>query len=136
MELEQKYSDLHAFSLGDTRQMANNGLSDVIKGKQTATSGDYLSLSKEEKPFVGKMEIVLDGDGKPGCVIKYHTVDTKQFSEINDEFAKAESCRDLAEWREIHEAYFRRKNCFALDMKIYRLYFDVIEVFKNKAVTK
>ncbi len=83
------------------------------------------------RPYKDKIEIVLDGSGQPGCAIKYTNVDIKRFSEIDEQFARDEACRDLEEWKSIHEAYFRRRKCFDSDMKLYLLYFDVVEVFES-----
>ncbi len=131
-DLPDNYRNIATFSLGDSPEMADSGLRDVIAKKQVATCGAYnlLNQDKAAKPYEGKIEIVLDGGGRPGCAIIFHKIDTKRFDEIDEQFAQDEACKDLAEWKIIHEAYFRRKNCFAPDMKIYRLYFEVVGVFQ------
>ncbi len=137
MELPQKYRNSDRFSLGDNPSMANSGLRDVITKKQIATSGSFDLLNKDasSKPFEGKIEIVLDGAGQPGCAIQFWKVDTVLFNQVDEQFAKDEACKNLDEWISIHKAYFERKGCFASDMKLYRLYFNVIEVFaSNKKV--
>ncbi len=133
MSLPHEYQDAHRFSFGDDPKMADSGLRDVIARKQVATCGAYETLSQDEfaRPFEGKIEVVLDGSGEPGCAIKLTGVDTKPFSQIDHKFATDEACRDLAEWKSSHQAYFSRKGCFAPDMKIYRIYFDVVAVFSD-----
>ena len=137
MQLPQKYQNSDRFSLGDNPSMANSGLQDVIAKKQVATSGSFELLNKSDssKPFEGKIEIVLDGEDRPGCAIQFWKVDTILFNQVDEQFAKDEACKNLDEWISIHKAYFERKGCFASDMKLYRLYFTVIEVFaSNKKV--
>ena len=133
IELPKKYQNSCSFSLGDNPKMANSGLRDVIAKKQIATSGSFELLNKDNsgKPFEGKIEIVLDGTGQPGCAIQLWKIDTAKFNEIDEQFAKDEACNDIDEWISIHKAYFERKGCFAPDMKLYRLYFNVIEVFAS-----
>ncbi len=133
IKLPDQYKSLPTFSFGDSPQMANSGLHDVIAKRQVATCGAYELLAHDENtmPHEGKVEIVLDGKGQPGCAIQFWKVDVKRFNEIDEQFARDEACHDLEEWQTIHEAYFRRKNCFAPDMKIFLLYVKVIEVFKR-----
>ncbi len=132
MVLPVKYQDKSSFSFGDSSEMADSGLRDVIARKQVATCEAYEIASRNEGflPHQGRLEIVLDGANRPGCAIKYWKVDTCRFDEVDEQFALDEACEDLNEWKTIHEAYFRRKGCFQPDMKIFRLYFDVVEVFE------
>lgn len=133
MELPEIYRNCDRFSLGDNPSMANSGLRNVISKKQIATSGSFELLNKDDscKPFEGKVEIVLDGADQPGCAIQFSKVDTVLFNQVDEQFAKDEACKNLDEWNSIHKAYFERKGCFAPDMKLYRLYFNVIEVFAS-----
>ena len=133
MVLPVKYQDKSSFSFGDSSEMADSGLRDVIARKQVATCEAYeiASRNKETMPHLGKLEIVLDGTNRPGCAIKYWKVDTCRFDEVDQQFARDEACQDVDEWKSIHEAYFRRLECFRPDMKIFQLYFDVVEVFAN-----
>jgi len=133
MVLPEKYRGLSKFGLGDSPNMADSGLQDVLAKRQVATCGafDILNRMIDTIPREGKIEIMLDGSGQPGCAIKFWKVDTKLFDEMDEQFARDEACSDLEEWKSIHEAYFRRQNCFAPDMKVYRMYFDVVEVFES-----
>lgn len=133
IQLPEKYRSSSSFSLGDNPDMANSGLRDVISKKQVATSGSFELLNKDDfnRPFEGKIEIILGGAGQPGCAIQFWKVDTVRFDQVDQQFATDEACKDLDEWISIHKAYFERKGCFAPDMKLYRLYFKVIEVFSS-----
>jgi len=137
MQLPEKYQNSSSFSFGDSPEMADSGLRDVIAKKQIATSGAFELLNKNDasKPYEGKIEIVLDWAGQPGCAIQLWKVDTVKFNEVDKQFAIDEACENVDEWTTIHKAYFQRKGCFAPDMILYRLYFNVIEVFaSNKKV--
>lgn len=133
IELPEPYKHAPSFSFGDSPEMADSGLRDVIARKQVATCGAYELLNSDEstKPCEGNVEIVLDGAGQPGCAIRYTSIDTKRFNEIGEQFAHDEACESLDEWKSIHEAYFRSKGCFAPNMQIYRMYFEVVEVFER-----
>jgi len=132
--LPEKYRDAPSFSFGDSLQMADEGARDVIARKQVATSAALALVESGAcaKPNVGLIEIILDGDKQPSCAIETWKVDIKHFHEIDQQFALDEGCADLEEWKAIHEAYFTRAGCFSPDMKMYRQYFDVVEVFKGE----
>ena len=131
MVLPERYRDVPAFSFGDSPHMADSGLADVIARRQTATCGSLEILRRPDRfePFEGALEIVFDGRGEPGCVIRTFKVAIRQFDEIDEEFAREEACIDLAQRREIHEAYFRRLAVFSPDMKLVCQYFDVVDIF-------
>ena len=111
--------------------MADSGARDVVNGVQTATCGalELLEKGPDPVPSVGTVEIVLSGQGSPVCAIETHKTDVRQYAEIDEDFAITEGCSDLKEWQDIHEAYFRRKNCFSNDMKLLQQHFRVLEVF-------
>ncbi len=134
MGLPDIYANCAIFGLGDNPDMADSGLRDVINGKQIATSGSFDLLNKDpdEKPYKGKIEIVLNGKGQPGCAIQFWKVDTVKFCDVDAQFAKDEACETLEEWGAIHEGYYKRKGNFSPTMKLYRLYFKVVEVFATE----
>jgi len=132
--LPSQYAERPAFSFGDSADMADRGARDVVTGKQTATCGAFELLSKnlQAMPQEGLVEIVLGGRGDAVCAIETWKTDIALFREIDEDFAKAEACSSLSEWRRIHEAYFRRLGCFSEDMKLVRQYFRVLEVFSSE----
>ena len=133
MALPEKYCNVPSFSFGDSPQMADEGARNVVAKIQIATSAALAIVESGEsaKPEIGLVEIILDGNNQPTCAIETWKVDMRQYMEIGQQFAMDEGCKDLQEWRKIHEAYFTRKGCFAPDMNIYRQYFKVIEVFED-----
>ena len=132
MELEQKYRHLHRFSFGDTPAMADSGLADVIARKQVATCGALALISPDNPmPAVGVEEIVLDGSGNPGCILRTTDVIIRRYNEIDETFARQEACDSLDQWRQIHQAYFTRSGCFSENMELICQYFDVVEVFSS-----
>ncbi len=59
-------------------------------------------------PEVGGHSVILDGEGKPICVIRTTRVDTQPFGEVDEEFAwvEGEGDRSFAYWREAHIRFF------------------------------
>ncbi|MEE9374786.1 MAG: ASCH domain-containing protein [Rhizobiaceae bacterium] len=131
--MPKKYSNAPSFSFGDSPKMADDGARDVIARKQVATcvALAFVENGTAAKPEVGLVEIILNGKTSPSCAIETWKTDTQQYDQIDLQFALDEGCRDLKEWQDIHEAYFKRRNCFSPTMKIYRQYFNVIEVFED-----
>lgn len=107
--LQKKYPGAHAWSFGDSPDMANALAELVVKGIKTATSCAYSEYVQEGRPFsVGDYHIILDGNETPVCVIRVirHTLFT--FDSVGKDFAykEGEGDRSLAYWREEHRRFF------------------------------
>lgn len=101
-----------AWRFGDSPEMANRLLALVLEGTKTATTGALWEHEAEAEPIPepGELSIVLDGAGRPACVIEMTEVRVLPMSEVDTQFAhdEGEGDRTLGWWREAHEAFFRR----------------------------
>lgn len=101
-------------------------------GQKTATcSLNYWYESGEEPmPTVGHLQVVVDWNGKPICIIETDSVETCKYNEVTAEFAYAEGEGDssLEWWREAHWRFFAAE-CLALDIKPNEDMVLVLELF-------
>jgi uncharacterized protein YhfF len=100
---------IEAFAFGDDREMADRLVELVLDGTKTATS----SLAWEydgPAPAVGDLAIVVDGDGRPRCIIETTEVYELAFDEVDEAMAydEGEGDRSLVGWREEHWTFFGR----------------------------
>lgn len=100
------------WSFGDNPRLADELLGLVLDGVKTGTSTALveLELADEPLPVQGDLSIVLDGQGRPGALIRTTEVATVPFGEVDAAFAAAEGedDRSLESWRVEHEKYWRR----------------------------
>ncbi|MBX8813344.1 ASCH domain-containing protein [Ochrobactrum sp. MR34] len=125
-----EFQDAFTFAFGDSPELADELLNLVLAGKKTATcaaSRDF-GADGEPMPQVGRRDVVLDGSGRPACVIETTDVTISRFDEVDHDFAEAEGEGDFTEWEKGHQAYFERNGGFEPDMEI------VCERFKLIAV--
>ena len=90
-----KYQGLRSFAFGDGPALADELLDLVIREVKTAT------CSTEDEPNTskpGECWIVLDGRGKPACVIETLEVTYRRYNEVDAAFAyeEGEGDRSLA----------------------------------------
>jgi uncharacterized protein YhfF len=124
----EKYRGLRSFAFGDRPALADELLDLVIRGVKTAT------CSTEDEPNTstpGQCWIVLDGRGKPRCVIESTEVTYRRFGEVDATFAfeEGEGDRSLDYWRNAHRIYFGRQGKFREDMMLMCERFRLVEVF-------
>jgi len=123
----QRYQHLRRFAFGDNPALADELLELVVKGVKTAT------CSTEDEPNTsspGERWVVLDGRGKPRCVIETTEVTYRKFGEVDAAFAheEGEGDRSLAYWRDAHRRYFGRLGRFSEDMTLMCERFRLVEV--------
>ncbi len=96
------------FNFGNTPQMADTLLELVLSGKKTATCALYRWYKNQGQPRPGQTSVVLDGLGRPACVIETVEAWVAPFSECTAAFARQEGEGDLSlsNWRDEHWAYF------------------------------
>jgi uncharacterized protein YhfF len=97
---------------GDSPAMADE-LGDLIaRGIKTATCSALWEWEAEARPIPqkGLLTVVLDGRGKPLCIIETTEVTIRKFNEVDTEFAQAEGEGDfsLEYWRTAHRDFFSR----------------------------
>lgn len=104
------YDDM--FSFGDSAEMANRLANLVQEGTKTATASALwqIEAGEEKLPEVSDFSVVLDGNGRPCCVIKTMEVEVVPFDEVQSEFARAEGegFKSIDDWREGHWEYWSR----------------------------
>ncbi|UWU89176.1 ASCH domain-containing protein [Bradyrhizobium sp. CB1015] len=126
--IPEPYQHLRTFAFGDSPALADELVELVVKGIKTAT------CSTEDEPNTstrGERWVVLDGRGKPRCVIESIEVTYRRFNEVDDAFAydEGEGDRSLAYWRRAHQSYFRRLGRYSEDMMLMCERFRLVEVF-------
>jgi uncharacterized protein YhfF len=113
------WQDLEAFSFGDGPDLANRLLELVLSGTKCATCwAESQGLLSAE---VGKLMVVLDGQGVPKAVLKTIELTKRRFDEVDEAFAydEGEGDRSLQYWREAHTRYFTRLGRYAPDMMLW-----------------
>lgn len=82
----------------------------VRDGPKRATAGLLAEFEGDDvaHPEVGDLNLILDGEGEPVCVIRTSQVETRRFGDVDDAFAwdEGEGDRTLAWWRQAHMWYF------------------------------
>ena len=131
----EKYQGLRSFAFGDGPELADELLALVMNGVKTAT------CSTEDEPNIstpGERWIVLDGHGKPRCVIETDEVTFCRYNEVDATFAyeEGEGDRSLAYWREAHRTYFGRLGRFSEDMMLMCERFQLVEVLADQRVAQ
>jgi uncharacterized protein YhfF len=94
---------------GDPALVTELGLlvRDGPKRATTAVLAEY-EAEGEPLPRPGGLSVVLDGGGRPLCVIRTTSVELRRFGDVDEEFAWAEGegDRTLATWRDDHLRFF------------------------------
>ena len=102
-----------AWHFCDTQELAD-ALAELVRaGRKRATTAALWTheLTGEPLPQPGDLSVVTDWSGRARCIIRTTSVEIVAFSEVDDEFARAEGEGDgsLAYWRQAHWAYFTRE---------------------------
>lgn len=123
-------SGLNSFAFGDSPALADSLLALVLEGRKRATCGALRDFDPggEPMPEKGRRDVVLDGQGRPACVIETTDVSICHFDDVSEDFAAAEGEGPYADWREGHIAYFTRNGGWSGDMELVCERFEVIEV--------
>jgi uncharacterized protein YhfF len=100
------------FAFGDNQATQDELIELVLNGPKRATAALVLEFEAvgDPLPVVGCHSIVLDGSGRPRCVVRTTQVDIRPFAEVDAQFAwdEGEDDRTLASWRDGHRRYFTR----------------------------
>ena len=108
-----------AEAFGDSRELADELCALVLHGPKRASAGLLADYEHEGAalPRVGGHTIVLDGSGRPRCVVRYTEVRLGPVSSVDDAFAwdEGEGARTRVSWLAEHRAFFGRR-CQALGL--------------------
>ncbi len=88
-----------------------NLCADLIRiGQKTATCSlhHWYESDEEPMPIVGHLQVVIDWNKKPICIIHIDSVETCKYNEVTAEFAysEGEGDRSLEWWRKAHWRFF------------------------------
>lgn len=102
-EAEQKNAPPYVVDqFADTPEAATSVGKLVRDGVKTTTSSLVWGLEQigEPLPKVGKLELIIDGNGEPLCIIELMEVEIKPFNAVDEQFAfeYGEGDRTLAFW--------------------------------------
>jgi uncharacterized protein YhfF len=129
--LPVKYANLPRFSFGDSPALADELLALVLSGRKTATctTPDDPNLSRP-----GDQWVVLDGRGRPACVIETIEIAMRRYDEVDAPFAfdEGEDDRSLDAWRRAHRNYFTRLGKFGETMMLVCERFRLVEVLDRR----
>ncbi|WP_454693742.1 ASCH domain-containing protein [Achromobacter aegrifaciens] len=126
------YENAVTFQFGDSPELADELLALVLAGTKTATCGALRDFNAQEPvPEAGRRDVVLDGSGRPACVIETLSVLIQRFDQVDDAFALAEGEGPYEAWRDAHIAYFDRNGGYSPDMMLACERFRVVEVFER-----
>jgi GrpB-like predicted nucleotidyltransferase (UPF0157 family)/uncharacterized protein YhfF len=110
-----------AWGFGDSPEMADELGRLVAGGIKTATCSLLWAYEAEREPLPqeGQLDIVLDGRGRPLCIIENTEVIIRPYNQVDAQFAheEGEGDRSLAYWREVHWRFFGRA-CEAISRTI------------------
>ena len=106
-------------TFGDSPEMADELLGLVLAGTKTATCTSLWAWETEQDtPLVpGTLAVMVDGSGRPRCVIETIRIEQVAYQDVTAEFARAEGEHDppdlpddevLAHWRKYHWAFYLR----------------------------
>jgi uncharacterized protein YhfF len=121
------WQNLETFSFGDNSDLANRLVELVLSGTKRATCwAERQGLLSAE---IGKLMVVLDGQGTPKAVLKTIELTKRRFDEVDEAFAydEGEGDRSLRYWREAHMRYFSRLGRYSPDMMLWCERFELIE---------
>jgi uncharacterized protein YhfF len=112
--VEQRY-DVYAF--GDSPALADKLVALVMTGPKRATAGLLSDVDPPGQPGdnplpeVGVHSVLLDGRGRPVCVVRTTDVEVKPLREVDEAFAwdEGEGDRTRHDWLAAHTAYFTRQ---------------------------
>ncbi len=135
-ELANKYAHLVHYAFGDSPELADHLVELVIAGKKTATCGAVDAFDDDDgEPFpeVGRQCVIVDGKGRPACIIETVDVAIRPFSAIDLDFVIAEGEGDLSleYWRKGHREFFERNGGFSEDMLLACDRFKLVEILKR-----
>ncbi|QOY35472.1 ASCH domain-containing protein [Anaerobacillus isosaccharinicus] len=102
-----------AWSFGNTKEIANQLALLVLDEVKTATASNYTlyELEKEDLPYAGLINIILDGDGEAVAIAETISVEVVPFDKVAAEHAylEGEGDRSLSFWRDVHETIFKKE---------------------------
>ena len=129
MSAQPWWSDLprEQIGAGASPALIDELLALILVGKKTASTGAHALYTSIPKP--GDRCVLLDGAGRPRCVIEDEDVFVTRFDDVTEEFALLEGEGNYTEWRAAHEKFFaEHAGGFAPDMMVVCERYRVVEI--------
>lgn len=109
-----------AWSFGHTSAIADELGALVVAGRKTGTASLLWAYEVQHEPLpqVGDYSVILNGAGRPLCIIQTTHLEIRPFNAVTAEhaYAEGEDDRSLAAWREVHWRVFGLE-CAALGLE-------------------
>lgn len=123
-----------AYAFGDSPEMADALLAQVLSGAKTATCGALAAYLPKGMvpPCAGERWLIVDGRDREAAEIELTEVTIRRFRDVPEEFARAEGADDHAAWRRAHVDYFVRNGGFDEDMAVVCERFRLVRAIKRK----
>lgn len=119
-----------AFGADDDRDQQTRLGRLVLEGPKRATTGRLADYEDEEAlPQPGEYSVILDGAGRPLCIIKTTRIEVRRLNDVDEDFAwtEGEGDRSLAWWRDAHLGFFERVGTpIDADTPLVLEWFDVV----------
>ena len=101
-----------AWAFGDSPELADELLALVLEGVKTATCDALwrFEFDGEPLPQPGDLSIILDGAGRPRCLLETTEIRIMPMHEVDAAFAydEGEGDRSWDDWHAAHVRYFSR----------------------------
>ena len=99
-----------AWAFGSNKKDADELAELVRRGIKTATTSEYVP-GDEDMTKVGDWNIILDGQGKPVCVVQDKVVEIIPYNQVSAEHAyhEGEGDRCYQYWRKVHDQFFEEE---------------------------
>jgi len=114
--------DVAVVQFGDSTELADELVGLVLARIKRATTSLNRDFAQQNTPLPkpGDLQVVLDGEQTPRCIIRIVQVEVKAMRSVDGRFAWDEGGgdRSLAWWRSAHTRYFKRQAAregFSLD---------------------
>jgi uncharacterized protein YhfF len=106
----KKYQSFSSDYFCDNKHSANICAELIRIGQKTATCSlnHWYESGEEPMPTAGHLQVVVDWNGKPICIIEIDSVEACNYNEVTADFAYAEGegDRSLEWWRKAHWDFF------------------------------
>ncbi|OEF29206.1 ASCH domain-containing protein [Vibrio rumoiensis] len=111
--LRRRYTSFSADYFCSTEKDANTCADLVVKGEKTATCSlkYWYDVANEPVPTVGHLQVVLNWQGEPQCIIETTEVFEIPFNAMTEEFAfqEGEGDKSLDHWKMSHRDFFEKE---------------------------
>ena len=130
MEHRADMEGLFAFAFGDTPEMNDTSLAQIIAGTRTAAFAPLRDLGPggEPLPSVGDRFVILDSQQRPGAVIEEIEVFHCKARYLTEAFARECGAEDFAAWRQRQIDFINRWGGWSEDLDLVCDRFRLVEV--------